>query len=80
MPESIGRINIPSLKLSDYPEPKFNVKTPLLIKAMQPLIITGPMEGNIYQDDIIELGKKINAPILADPISQLRFGNDSALI
>ena len=80
MPESMGRINIPSLKLSDYPEPKFNVEIPLLTKAMQPLIITGPTEGNTFQDDIIELAGKINAPILADPISQLRFGNDSALI
>ena len=38
------------------------------------------MEGNTHQEEIIELAEKINAPILADPISQLRYGFNSELI
>ena len=38
------------------------------------------MEGNNNQEDIIQFAEKINAPILADPISQLRYGFNSRLV
>ena len=38
------------------------------------------MEGNNNQEDIIQLAEKINAPILADPISQMRYGFKSRLV
>ena len=80
MPESVEGINIPSLISTNHPEQEFNVEIPILTKAMRPLIIAGPMEGNTNQEEIIELGEGINAPILADPISQLRFGAENEQI
>ena len=56
------------------------LKIPLLKSFNNPLIIIGPFEENIYQEEIISLAKKLNAPILADPLSQLRYGYNDNLI
>ena len=39
----------------------------------RPIIICGNIKGEYETNEIIELSKKINAPILADPLSELRF-------
>ena len=46
----------------------------VLPKASKPLIIAGPMEENSHQKDIISFAETIQAPILADPLSQIRYG------
>ena len=46
-------------------------------KAAKPLIVVGPMEDNSHQKDIISIAEKIQAPILADPLSQIRYGYNS---
>ncbi len=38
------------------------------------------MENNLFQNEIINLSKKINAPIFADPLSQIRYGFSNKLI
>ena len=78
--ESVAEINIPSLTSTGKSAPEFNVEISKLTEATRPLIIAGPMEGNTHQEEIIELAAKINAPILADPISQLRYGFNSQLV
>lgn len=40
----------------------------------RPLIICGRMEPNQLRDEIINLAESIDAPIFADPVSQLRYG------
>lgn len=45
------------------------------------LIVCGPMDNCERINEIIELGKQLNFPILADPLSQLRTGaHDKSLI
>ena len=39
----------------------------------RPIIICGNIKGEYEANEIMELSKKINAPILADPLSELRF-------
>ena len=80
IPDSVEEINIPSLTSTGQSNPGFNVEIPKLTEATRPLIIAGPMEGNTHQEEIIEVAAKINAPILADPISQLRYGFNSQLV
>ena len=46
----------------------------IIDKAINPLIVMGPMENNSYQEDILQLAEIIEAPILADPLSQMRYG------
>jgi 2-succinyl-5-enolpyruvyl-6-hydroxy-3-cyclohexene-1-carboxylate synthase len=38
------------------------------------VIICGPMDDDHFKDEIIYLAEKLNFPILADPLSQLRSG------
>ena len=80
MPESIVEINIPSLTSTNQPKLGINIEIQKLTEAARPLIIAGPMEWNNHQEEIIVLAEKIKAPILADPISQLRYGFNSALV
>ena len=49
----------------------------ILPKSVKPLIIMGPINDNYSRIDVISLAEKINAPILADPLSQIRYGNES---
>ena len=55
-------------------------KISILEKANKPLIVVGPMESNQHQNDIISFSDKIQAPILADPLSQIRYGYSSTQI
>lgn len=80
LPEKLEEIQIHLFKSHAKPETKINLHCPILKEAERPLIIVGPMEGNSHQKEVMNLAKKINAPILADPISQLRYGFDSKLI
>ena len=59
---------------------KYNGQIPILKEAERPLIIVGPLEGNAHQNAIINFAEKINAPILSDPLSQLRYGFNSEFI
>ena len=52
----------------------------VLNKASKPLIVVGPMEENYFQKDIIRFAEKIDAPVLADPLSQIRYGHHSKYI
>ena len=80
LPEHVGGINPLSFTIENIEKPVIKFSIPILTESKQPLIIVGPMEGNHHQQDIIHLAKKMNAPILADPISQLRYGTDCELI
>jgi len=74
IPETVHGFNTPSFSVVNHAKPKFRQQFSILSKAKRPMIIAGPMEENVHQEDIIQLAQKINAPILADPISQLRYG------
>ena len=52
----------------------------IIDEARQPLIVIGPMENNCYQEDIIQLAEIIDAPILVDPLSQMRYGYNNEQI
>jgi 2-succinyl-5-enolpyruvyl-6-hydroxy-3-cyclohexene-1-carboxylate synthase len=52
-----------------------------LVKNRNGIIICGPMDEDGYSERIVNLSKKLNFPILADPLSQLRSGtHDDQLI
>ena len=80
LPEHVSGINPLSFTFENIEKPVVKFSIPILTESKQPLIIVGPMEGNHHQQDIIHLAEKMNAPILADPISQLRYGTDCELI
>ena len=80
LPENIIDIIPPPFTFENIEKPVVKFSIPILTESKRPLIIVGPMEGNHLQQEIIQLAEKMNAPILADPISQLRFGTDSELI
>ena len=42
--------------------------------SKKPLFVIGANINGNFQDDLISLAEKINAPILADPLSQVRYG------
>ena len=44
-----------------------------LPECERPIIICGNIKGEYQTNEIIELSKKINAPIFSDPTSELRF-------
>ena len=46
----------------------------ILQKVNKPLVIVGPMEENISQKLIVAFANQINAPLLVDPLSQMRYG------
>ena len=52
---------------------------PILTPGYKPLIILGPMDNNYMQGEIIQLAEQIKAPILADPLSQVRYGYENRL-
>ena len=80
LPEKLDKTDLSAFVFNSNPEIKLNFQIPILQKANRPLIIAGPMEGNPHQKEMIKFGEKINAPILADPLSQLRYGFSSKLI
>ena len=80
LPENVSGINPLSFTFENIEIPVVKFSIPILTKSRQPLIIVGPMEGNRHQNDIIQLAEKLNAPILADPLSQLRYGSNSKMV
>ena len=42
-------------------------------KCSKPIIICGSMNSDKYLDNILNLSESLNAPIFADPLSQIRF-------
>ena len=80
LPENVSGINPLSFTFENIEIPVVKFSIPILTKSKQPLIIVGPIEGNRHQNDIIQLAEKLNAPILADPLSQLRFGTESKIV
>ena len=80
LPDVIGDYIKYDKILSNQLSIKNNLSFPILEKFENPLIIIGPFEENIYQDEIIKLANKLNAPILADPLSQLRYGFEDEII
>ena len=72
--------NCPKISIDEKKAVKVKTDLPILKNAQKPLIIFGPMEGNNHQWEIIQLSEKINAPIFADPLSQLRFGYQNSMV
>jgi 2-succinyl-5-enolpyruvyl-6-hydroxy-3-cyclohexene-1-carboxylate synthase len=60
---------------------QFEIVAEKLSRIRNGIIICGPMEEEGIQDAIVGLAKKLDFPILADPLSQLRSGkHDTSLI
>ena len=70
----------PSITIRNREKPEINVSIPALEMAKKPIIIVGPMEGNTHEKELVQFGEKIQAPILADPLSQLRFGTENEIV
>ena len=68
--DSDEKLNVKSLKEKSI---KLKYKSIKLPKFKKPLIICGPLKNNLELNKIIKLSKKINAPILADCLSQMRY-------
>ena len=68
--DSDEKLNVKSLKEKSI---KLKYKSIKLPKLKKPLIICGPLKNNLELNKIIKLSKKINAPILADCLSQMRY-------
>ncbi len=79
-PENGSEIYLPSFTFDKIEKSAVKFSIPILTQSKQPLIIVGPMEGNHHQKELIQLSEKLNAPILADPLSQLRFGITSKMV
>ena len=73
----IDNKNILSLNKKQSKVKALNTKQIDFPKSKNPLIICGPLNGDYNLESIINLAKKINAPILADNLSQLRFSKYS---
>ncbi len=60
---------------NEIDEEKFSEIVNTISQSSKGLIIVGPNEGDeFFATNIIELSKRINAPVLADASSNLRFG------
>lgn len=46
----------------------------LLATSERPLIVAGPETGGLPAEAVAELARRLDAPVLADPLSGLRFG------
>ena len=80
IPEKIEAIISQSITIRNREKPEINVSIPALEMAKKPIIIVGPMEGNTHEKELVQFGEKIQAPILADPLSQLRFGTENEIV
>ena len=75
MPDELQKIEHPEFSF----EPSKSIETDftniaILPKSSKPLIVMGPMEENHYQKEILRFAEKLQAPIFADALSQLRYG------
>lgn len=60
---------------------QFEALSTKLVENRNGIIICGPMDEEGFDEGIIQLAQKLNFPILADPLSQLRSGgHDGQLI
>ena len=80
IPEKNEAIISPSITIKNMEKPEINFSIPTLEMAKNPIIIVGPMEGNTHEKELVQFGEKIQAPILADPLSQLRFGTENKIV
>ena len=80
MPEKNEAIISPSITIKNMEKPEINFSIPTLEMAKKPIIIVGPMVGNTNEKELVQFGEKIQAPILADPLSQLRFGTENKIV
>ena len=81
LPDNIQTIENPQFSFNSFNRIEKNTANiPVLEQAAKPLIVAGPMEENLHQEDIIRFAEKIQAPILADPLSQIRYGYQHELI
>jgi len=80
IPEKIEAIISPSITINNMEKPGINFFIPTLEIAKKPIIIVGPMEGNTHEKELVQFGEKIQAPILADPLSQIRYGSNSKMV
>ncbi len=81
LPDNVQTIEIPQFSITSSISIESNqANIPVFKKAAKPLVVAGPMEDDSQQKDIIYFAEKIQAPILADPLSQIRYGYDSKLI
>jgi len=80
IPEKIEPMIYPSITIKNLDNPAINFSIPTLKMAKTPIIIAGPMEANTNEKELVEFGENIQAPILADPLSQLRFGAKSKIV
>jgi len=80
MPEKIKVTISPSVRIKNMGKPESDFVIPTLEMAKNPIIIVGPMEGNTHEKELVQFGEKIQAPILADPLSQLRLGTQSKIV
>ena len=80
IPKKNEAIISPSITIKNMEKPEINFSIPTLEMAKKPIIIVGPMEGNTHEKELVQFGEKIQAPILADPLSQLRFGTENKIV
>ncbi len=80
IPKKNEAIISPSITIKNMEKPEINFSIPTLEMAKTPIIIVGPMEGNTHEKELVQFGEKIQAPILADPLSQLRFGTENKIV
>ena len=75
LPDDVQKIEHPqfSFKSTNIIENNSAI-IPVLPKSARPLIVVGPMEENHFQEQIMCFADKIQAPIFADPLSQIRYG------
>jgi len=80
MPVIIEEIISPSIAIKNIKKTPINFSIPILEMAKTPIIVVGPMEGNTHQKELVQFGEEFQVPILADPLSQLRFGTQSKIV
>ena len=80
IPKKNEAIISPSITIKNMEKPEINFSIPTLKMAKKPIIIVGPMEGNTHEKELVQFGEKIQAPIFADPLSQLRFGTENKIV
>ncbi|KAF0816385.1 MULTISPECIES: 2-succinyl-5-enolpyruvyl-6-hydroxy-3-cyclohexene-1-carboxylic-acid synthase [unclassified Cytobacillus] len=69
-----GYVNIQGGKLS-LPIEEYKELAEVLNSAKRGIIICGQLEKSGFPDAVIRLAEKLNFPVIADPLSQLRSGH-----
>jgi len=77
------RVDLGLAPVGTYPPASDAVRTAVaaIRRSRRPLIVAGPETGGLPADAIAALAARLNAPILADPLSGLRTGaHDRSLV